>query len=286
MYDSILLPVDEAAVESSLLYHAAELANWDDASVELLYVADTSRDSVTVDTTGDVVDALVREGEDVVDEASGVLDSLGVDYSTSVEQGTPAKTIVDYAKQERHDLIAMPTHGREGLSRYLLGSVTAKVVRLAPMPVLTAPLEEEGFEFPYGGMLLPTDGSDDALRAVRHGLDFAAELGADVHVLTVTDDSLLADVEDALDGDDETSADAAIDEVIDAAESRGIENVTTHVETGDPDDEILATVEREGLDAVVMGATGRHGIDRVLLGSVAEKTVRSIDVPVITVGDR
>jgi nucleotide-binding universal stress UspA family protein len=285
MYDSILLPIDEAAAESSLLYHAAELANWDDASIELLYVADTSRDSVTVDTTGDVVDALVREGEDVVDEASGVLDSLGVDYSTSVEQGTPAKTIVDYAEQERHDLIAMPTHGREGLSRYLLGSVTAKVVRLAPMPVLTAPIEKEGFEFPYGGMLLPTDGSEAALRAARHGLDFAAELDADVHVLTVTDDSLLADVEDALDGDEETSADAAIDEVVDAAERRGIGNVTTHVETGDPDDEILATVEGEGLDAVVMGATGRHGIDRVLLGSVAEKTVRSVDVPVVTVGD-
>ena len=283
MYDSILLPVDEAAVESSLLYHAAELANWDDASVELLYVADTGRDSVTVASGGDVVDALVREGEDVVDEASGVLDSLGVEYTTSVEQGSPAKTIVDYAEHEDHDLIAMPTHGREGLSRYLLGSVTGKVVRLAPMPVLTAPIEEEGFEFPYGGVLLPTDGSDQALRAARHGLDFATELDADVHVLTVTDDSLLASAGDAV-GEGEGTARAAVDEVVEAAEVRGIDDVTTHVETGDPDDEILDTVEEQGLDAVVMGATGRDGIDRVLLGSVAEKTVRQADVPVITVG--
>jgi nucleotide-binding universal stress UspA family protein len=284
MYDSILLPVDEAAVESSLLYHAAELANWDDASVELLYVADTSRDSVTVAGDGDVVDALVREGEDVVDEASGVLDSLGVEYTTSVEQGTPAKTIVDYAEHEGHDLIAMPTHGREGLSRYLLGSVTGKVVRLAPMPVLTAPIEEEGFEFPYGGLLLPTDGSDQALRAARHGLDFAAELGADVHVLTVSDDSLLASAGDVV-GEGEGTAQAAVDEVVEAADVRGIDAVTTHVETGDPDEGILATVEAEGLDAVVMGATGRDGFDRVLLGSVAEKTVRQADVPVITVGE-
>ncbi|WP_435116353.1 universal stress protein [Halolamina sp. C58] len=284
MYDSILLPVDEAAVESSLLYHAAELANWDDASVELLYVADTSRDSVTVAGDGDVIDALVREGEDVVEEASELLDSLGVEYTTSVEQGTPAKTIVDYAEHEDHDLIAMPTHGREGLSRYLLGSVTGKVVRLAPMPVLTAPIEEEGFEFPYGGLLLPTDGSDQALRAARHGLDFAAELDADVHVLTVTDDSLLASAGDVV-GEGEGTAQAAVDEVVEAAEVRGIDDVTTHVETGDPDDEILATVEAEALDAVVMGATGRDGIDRVLLGSVAEKTVRQADVPVITVGE-
>ncbi|WP_049981861.1 universal stress protein [Halolamina rubra] len=282
MYDSILLPIDEAAAESSLLYHAAELANWDDASVELLYVADTSRDSVTVDTSGDVIDALVREGEDVVDEARGVLDSLGVEYTTSIEQGRPAETIVEYAEKQDHDLIAMPTHGREGLSRYLLGSVTGKVVRLAPMPVLTAPIDEEGFEFPYGGILLPTDGSDTALRAARHGLDFAAELDADVHVITVTEDSMLASAGDAV-GEGEGAAQEAIDDVAAAAESRGID-VTSHVETGDTEEEMLACLEREGLDAVVMGATGRSGLDRVLLGSVAEKIVRAADVPVVTVG--
>ena len=283
MYDRILLPVDEAAVESSLLYHAAELANWDDAAVELLYVADTGRDSVTV-AEGDVLDVLVDEGEDVVAQAGRLLDSLGVEYDTSVEQGTPAKTIVDYAEHEGHDLIAMPTHGREGLSRYLLGSVTGKVVRLSPVPVLTAPIDEEGFEFPYGDVLLPTDGSDTALRAARHGLDFAAELDAGVHVLSVSDDSLLGSAADAV-GSEEGAAQEAVDAVVDAAESRGVSEITTHIEAGDADEEILACVEREGLDAVVMGATGRDGIDRVLLGSVAEKTVRSVDVPVITVGE-
>jgi len=281
MYDSILLPIDEAAAESSLLYHAAELATWDDATVELLFVADTGRDSVTV-AEGEIVDALVHEGEEVVDEAASLLDSLGVEYTTSIEQGTPAKTIVDYAERQDHDLIAMPTHGREGLSRYLLGSVTGKVVRLAPMPVLTAPIDEEGFEFPYGGILLPTDGSETALRAARHGLDFAAELGADAHVITVREDSVLASAGDAV-GEGESAAQEAIDEITAAAESRGV-NVTPHMETGETDEEILACVDREELDAVVIGSTGRSGLDRVLLGSIAEKVVRSADVPVVTVG--
>jgi nucleotide-binding universal stress UspA family protein len=282
MYDRILLPVDEAAVESSLLYHAAEIATWDGASVELLYVADTTRDSVTV-AEGDLIDVLVGEGEDVVAEAAEILDSLDVDYTTTVQQGTPARTIVDYAEQGSHDLIAMPTHGREGLSRYLLGSVTGKVVRLAPMPVLTAPIEAEGFEFPYDSLLLPTDGSDAALDAARHGIAFAAELDASVHVISATDDSLLADASDVV-GDGDGAAQAAVDAVVEAAETAGVEDVTTHLESGDPDEVILETAEREGLDAIVMGATGRHGIERVLLGSVAEKTVRKADIPVITVG--
>ncbi|MFW5949584.1 MAG: universal stress protein, partial [Halolamina sp.] len=198
----------------------------------------------------------------------------------SVEQGSPARTIVDYAERRGHDLITMPTHGRDGLSRYLLGSVTGKVVRLAQMPVLTAPLDEEGFEFPYQGMLLPTDGSDTATRAARHGIDFAAELGAEVHVLTVTDGSLVGT---SAGDEQDAAAEEVTSEIVDAAEGKGVD-VTAHVEAGDPDEAILACVDREDLDAVVMGATGRHGLDRVLLGSVAEKTVRSADVPVITVG--
>lgn len=287
MYDRILLPIDESAVESSLLYHAAELATWDDAEVELLYVADTTRDSLTI-AEGDLIDVLVGEGEKIIEKGADVLDSLGVDYTTSVQQGTPAQTIIDYAEHEGHDLIAMPTHSHTGLSRYLLGSVTGKVVRLAPIPVLTAPIEADGFEFPYEGLLVPTDGSDMALRGARQGLDFAAELGASVHVLTVAVDSPIANASDVLDSEAEatqTAADVAIDAVVAAAKSRSIDDITTHIATGTPAEEILTYVEEADLDAVVMGSTGRHGIDRVLLGSVAEKTVRGADTPVITIGD-
>lgn len=47
-------------------------------------------------------------------------------------QGNPAPTIVEYAERYEHDLIVMPTHGREGVSRYLIGSVSEKIVRLSP----------------------------------------------------------------------------------------------------------------------------------------------------------
>ena len=50
---------------------------------------------------------------------------------------TPAHAIVDYARDEKIDLIVVGTHGRKGLSHVLIGSVAEKVVRLAPCPVLT-----------------------------------------------------------------------------------------------------------------------------------------------------
>jgi nucleotide-binding universal stress UspA family protein len=281
MYDTILLPVDEATADGELLHHASELAHWADAEVELLYVADTNRDSVTV-AEGEVVDALVENGEDIVEEAGRVLDSLGVEYSTNVVQGSPAPTIVDYAERYDFDLVAMPTHGREGLSRYLLGSVTEKVVRLSPVPVLTTQANNAP-AFPYESILVPTDGSETALRAAEHAVAFAAELGARVHALSVADDSLLAGMEEALGGTGEqAAAEKAVDDIVEAAESYGVD-VERHIESGTPDEGILDCITAQDVDAVVMGTTGRTGMDRVLLGSVAEKTVRSAPVPVVTV---
>ncbi|MEM9903926.1 MAG: universal stress protein [Cyanobacteria bacterium P01_D01_bin.44] len=50
--------------------------------------------------------------------------------------GDPTTKIVDYAKETEADLIVMPSHGRKGVSRFLLGSVAERVVRLSPCPVL------------------------------------------------------------------------------------------------------------------------------------------------------
>ena len=58
------------------------------------------------------------------------------DVKIDVEIGDPSTEIIDYAKTNGVDLIVMPSHGRKGVSRFLLGSVTERVVRLAPCPVL------------------------------------------------------------------------------------------------------------------------------------------------------
>jgi nucleotide-binding universal stress UspA family protein len=60
-----------------------------------------------------------------------------------VDSGQAYGTIVERAENERIDLIVMSSHGRSGLSRMLIGSVTDKVLRMAPCPVLVVPLEKE-----------------------------------------------------------------------------------------------------------------------------------------------
>jgi nucleotide-binding universal stress UspA family protein len=285
MYENVLLPFDGSDGAAETLHHAAEIAHWADATIRVLYVADTNRDSVTV-VEGQTVDVLEREGRDIVEEAAKTLETLGVSYRTDVLQGNPAPTIVEYADEYDQDLIVMPTHGREGLSRYLAGSVSEKVVRLSSVPVLSVRMQpDETLTFPYETVLVPTDGSDAATRAADHLLEFAAALDATVHVLSVVDDSALGpDVRSAVAGAaSEQAATEAVDTIVSAAETHGVTDVVRHVEHGRPAEVILDCIETNGVHAVGMGTTGRRGTDRILLGSVAEKTVRSAPVPVMTV---
>ncbi|KYH25014.1 universal stress protein [Halalkalicoccus paucihalophilus] len=285
MYENILLPFDGSERAAEALHHAAEIAHWANATIHILFVADTTRDSVTV-VENQVVDALVQEGEDIVENAEQTLHTLGSDYKSDVVQGNPAPTIVEYAERYDHDLIVMPTHGRRGVSRYLLGSVTEEVIRLASVPVLTARMQpDEQLAFPYENILIPTDGSAGGARAAEYGLSLAAALDATVHGLSIVDErSLGLDVRSSVSGQDrEQTATDAVEDVVLEAETYGVTNTVRHIEHGTPVQKILDTIDSNDIDAVVMGTTGKRGTDRILLGSVAEKTVRSAPVPVITV---
>jgi nucleotide-binding universal stress UspA family protein len=285
MYDNILLPYDGSEGAAAVLHHASEIAHWADATIEVLYVADTTRDSVTV-VEGQTIDVLVKEGEDIVEEAANTLDSLGVSYGTNVVQGNPAPTIVEYAEQYDQNLVVMSTHAREGVSRYLSGSVSEKVVRLSSVPVLTVRMQpDEQLTFPYENILIPTDGSSVATHAAEHLVELAAALDATVHVLSVVDDAALGpDVRSAVsDKDSEQAATDAVEAVTSEAETRGITRIAHYIEHGSPVEEILSHIESNDIHAVGMGTTGKSGTHRILLGSVAEKTVRSTPVPVMTV---
>lgn len=285
MYDSILLPFDGTDGAMEVLNHAGEIADWAGATIHVLYVADTNRDSVTI-VDGRAKDALVQQGEEIVEEAEEMLRALGVDYESDVVQGNPAPTIVDYAERYDHDLIVMSTHGREGLSRYLIGSVAEKVVRLSSVPVLTARMKpDEQFEFPYENILIPVDGSTSAVNAAHHGFSLAAALDATVHLLSVVDDTSLGpDVRSTISGQEREQVAAKIlDDLVSEIETHDGVNIVRQIEHGAPLSGIINCIESNDIHVVVMGTTGRHGTDRILLGNVAEKTVRSAPVPVITV---
>jgi nucleotide-binding universal stress UspA family protein len=136
VYDDILLPTDGSDAADAAVDNALSLAERYDAALHVLYVADTTEYS-TVTFEDDVVDPLQREGESVVDEVVERADAEGVVAKGVVMQGGVFETIQNYVADDGIDAVVMGTHGRRGLGRALLGSVTERVVRTSDVPVLT-----------------------------------------------------------------------------------------------------------------------------------------------------
>ncbi len=278
MYERILFPTDGSEGAAAAFDHVLDVAAGTGASLTVLNVADTTRDSVTV-VDGEVVDALETEAERIVAEAAERARGRGVEVETETMQGAPAETIADYGAD--FDLVAMPTHGREGVSRLFLGSVTERVVRRSETPVLTLGPEANS-SYPYAHILAATDGSDTAAAAVDAAVGVAGLTGAAFHALSVVDAAGLG-VEDYTE-ELSDNAERAVDAATERAEDAGLESVVGAVESGDSVHEaILDYVEEHDIDLLVVGTHGRTGFDRFLIGSVAEKLVRSAPVPVLVV---
>jgi len=289
MYTQILFPTDGSEGSAAAFDHVLEIADSQDSTVHILNVADTTQDSV-LRRQGEVVDTLVQEGETIVDDADDRAQQRGIETVTEVRQGVPYSTIVDYAASHDVDLVVMPTHGRQGLRRFLLGSTSERVIRQAETPVLTIRPDTDTIEYPYRNVLVPTDGSEGAQDALAIGADIATTEGAALHLLSVvTTATLGVDVRNEIQLSMlEESATQILDDASAFATETGVEPAAEAVEFGSSIPQTIRTyIDDHDIDLVVVGTHGRTGFDRYLLGSVTEQLVRTSPVPVLTVrGER
>ena len=131
----------------------------------------------------------------------------------------------------------------------------------------------------YQHILIPTDGSELAERAVTHGLSLAKFVGAKVTVIIV---------EERLGGwlyteEMKKNATSVLDRVANAAKQTGVPCDTIHVQDVQPYEAIIATATDRGCDLIVMASHGRSGLSAVVLGSVTNKVLTHTKVPVLVV---
>jgi nucleotide-binding universal stress UspA family protein len=135
----------------------------------------------------------------------------------------------------------------------------------------------------YSNVLLPTDGSDRAERAVDAGIEQAARFDASVHALSVIDSRFRPMEYDPVVERAEQEAETALEAVASRCAAAGVP-VERHLRRGVPHEEILEAIDAYSVDLVVMGTHGRTGLDRIAnLGSVTERVVRAAPVSVLTV---
>lgn len=153
MYNKILAPMDGSARSECTLEHVREIAKGCGvAQIIFLAVVDITRNSWmwggdTVMGGGisspEVVEDLIKAQEDNAKEYISRLTREakkdGLDAQSVILEGYPPDAIIDYANKNAVDLIVMSSHGRSGVARFALGSVTDKVVRTVAVPVMVIP---------------------------------------------------------------------------------------------------------------------------------------------------
>lgn len=291
----ILVPTDFSPAAEHALHWALHFAKKYDATLHLLHVmADYDRawfgaeeETPPAAAREEAFEEEVHAGlEQFVAEADkqGVAARYEVQYSLDV-----ADTILEAAEAEGVDLIVTGTHGREGLSHVILGSVAEAVVRRADRPVLT--VRTEAPEAPdVQRMLAPVDFSEPSKTALRFAKDVAAAFRARLDLLFVAEARTVPVFSDTgiprlntLKMDPEIVKDAgrALEQLNGNVGGPDVE-AHGHVAEGTVPEQIVRFAATHEVDLIVLATRGLSGLDRWLLGSVTQRVVRTAPCPVLT----
>lgn len=138
----VLVPTDGSDPADAAFEYALE--QFSDDEIVVLNVIDPVGETGTMDTgfADGWISAAEDRAETILEEATETASALGRTVTTDSVIGRPAHAIVEYAAANDIDHIVLGSHGRDGLSRILLGSVAETVVRRASVPVTVARFEE------------------------------------------------------------------------------------------------------------------------------------------------
>jgi nucleotide-binding universal stress UspA family protein len=210
-----------------------------------------------------------------------------------VEKGNAEDTIIDRAAADKSMLVAMATHGRSGIRRFLLGSVAEKVLRGTANPLLLIRAAEDATstgEATLRSIIVPLDGSEVAegvLPMAAHlakSLDLKIELFRAYHIpynVYAGDEGFYAAKYDGLLKSVSDEAKEYLDKKAGELKRLGATTVDCVTKEGFAADEIIGLGRKTADSLIAMSSHGRSGVKRWVLGSVAETVVRHSSDPVL-----
>jgi nucleotide-binding universal stress UspA family protein len=137
-FNNILVPLDGSEIGETALPYVEELAARTDACVTLLHVIPVhyAFDPKAGNNNSDnLTESTQKASDEYLHGIAGLLEQRGIKTICKVGNGDPANVVVDYAGENDIDLIAMSTHGRSGVARWVLGSVADKVLHESEKPL-------------------------------------------------------------------------------------------------------------------------------------------------------
>jgi nucleotide-binding universal stress UspA family protein len=282
---TIVVGVDLSAQSDQALDRASALAQLHGATLVLVHAQadDTPIENVgndMLEQLGRVSEALRIEEAKHLAERQDRLQAKGIAVELVGRAGPAGEVVAAVAKEREAQLIVIGTHGRTGISRFLLGSVATAILRHSPCDVLVC--RGTSGPSPFLRPLVATDFSPAAARALRNAATLTAPGTAIecIHAWQLPAGSWGATLLGSARFPWSTVRDAVLDAAKGQATTLEQQNAglghPLHVELvqGPPASVITNAAERGGHDLIAIGTHGHRGFRRLLLGSVAESVIR------------
>jgi nucleotide-binding universal stress UspA family protein len=292
MFKKILVPLDGSPTAEAVLPLVIHIAKLAKAEVELITVLtpvaiwDAAATMIRWDAEEEAAKAYISSKAKEVSEA-------GITAHSMVAFGPAAYAIFDAAKDTKADFIAMTTHGRSGVSRFVLGSVADKLLHTAAPLLVVRPSNDEKAQTlspsDIRKVFVPLDGSELSLAAIPSAEEIARMFNSDLVFCNVVSTDWIAYsgmetpvlYQDVLE-EGKARARTNLETIASQSRERGF---AAHgvVGLGGPADEIERLAREQDANLIVMSTHGRSGPSRWFMGSVADAVVRRTHLPCLLV---
>lgn len=290
----ILCATDFSDVSRDVVPFGIRMARELNATLYICHVIDLP----TISVYGEAVFDPITQQQRFIDFARQEIEALAgdtaVDWQPLITIGHTTEEIVRQAGEKAVDLVISATHGRSGLKRLFLGSVTERLMRIltCPLLVLRSPGESDRpirQELPFKKILVGYDFSEDADAAFRVGLNMAQEFEAELHLMHVVEPTAYREYAKFPSAADEPLRRDMYDSIKSRMEKRVPADalnwcsLETQITVGKPYAELVDYAEHEAVDLIITGVRGHGMVEELLVGSTTDRVVRRAPCPVLSV---
>jgi len=292
--NNIFCATDFSRLAQEVVSYGISLAKEFNAKLLVCHVVDFP----TVTMYGEAVAGPIEHQNRFMEYARKEIDSLigseDIDYQALVTLGNTTEEISRHVKEHRADLVITATHGRSGLKRFFLGSVTERLMRSLSCPLLVLrPAEETSTKktqkFPFKKILVGCDFSSDSDMAFQNSLSMAQEFQSQLHLVHVVEPSGYKDLF-KMPADSGEKIKQDLFEMIKRKlksmvpeEALNWLTLQTHLLVGKPYAEIIRYAEINDIDLIVLGLRGHGMVEDLLMGSTTDRVIRRAPCPVLSV---
>jgi nucleotide-binding universal stress UspA family protein len=264
--EAILVPTDLSETSLAALSYARALRERFGSRVTVLHAEHLEAPPYFTSTQAEaLLEASRGARAQAVQQVRRVAESrLGFAPEVEVVDGVPSEAVAAYCEEWSPDLVVLGTHGRRGVSRLWLGSVTERVIRTSRCPVLAVrrPAAPEGF----GDIFCPVTSGSASEAALAYAVAIAESQGSNLHVLHVAER-----------GEAPLKCPGVSDDLRDRCQ------IEETLAQGRVVEGILEGVRDAGSGLIVMGSERKTTPLGELFSSTTAQVVQRLDIPVIVV---